>query len=96
MSEHTLRAPTDAERQKVQAIIDRHAIEQPEGVRRVEINFGEDWTGYPAVYVNLFVSKNLQVTERKIRELNDYVKQLHNDIIDEDIGFWPYSRTFEE
>jgi hypothetical protein len=96
MPENTIRSPTDAERGQVQEIIHRHEAERPEGVRRVELAFGEDWNGHPAVYVNLFVNKGLRPTKDKIRELNDYVKILQNDIINEEIGFWPYSRTFEE
>jgi hypothetical protein len=96
MAENAVRSPTDAERRHVQEIIHRHEAERPEGVRRVEFTFGEDWTGHPAVYVNLFVNKGLQPTKDKIRELNDYVKILHDDIINEKVGFWPYSRTFEE
>jgi hypothetical protein len=96
MPQETTRLPTDAERRHVQQIIDRHASDRPEGIRRVEFTFGEDWTGHPAVYVNLVVGKDVQPTKTKIRELNDYVKLLHDDIIDEDVGFWPYSRTFEE
>lgn len=96
MAQQTTRLPTDADRQRIQQIIERHAAEQPEGVSRVAFSFGEDWTGHPAVYVNLYVRKGLQPDKRKIRELNDYVKTLHDDIIDEEPSFWPYSRTFEE
>jgi hypothetical protein len=96
MAQDISRSPTAADRQQIQQIIDRHLEERPEGVHRVEFAFGEDWTGYPAVYVNLFVDKELKPTEAKVRELNDYVKLLHDEIIDNEIGFWPYSRTFEE
>jgi hypothetical protein len=96
MPQQATRPPTEADRRHVQQIIDRHAMELPEGVRRIEFAFGEDWTGYPAVYVNLFVDPNMQPTKEKIRQLNDYIKILHNDIIETEIGFWPYSRTFED
>jgi hypothetical protein len=96
MPQNTTRLPTEADRRHVQEILDRHAREKPESIRRVDVKFGEDWTGHPAVYVNLFVGKDLNPTKEKIRELNDYVKIVHDDIIDEGLEFWPYSRTFEE
>jgi hypothetical protein len=49
MPQQATRPPTEADRRHVQQIIDRHAMELPEGVRRIEFAFGEDWTGYPAV-----------------------------------------------
>jgi hypothetical protein len=96
MPEHAVPSPTDVERRHIQEIIDRHAPAQPEGVRRVELVFGEDWTGHPAVYVNLFVSKDVKPTKIKVAELNDYIKILHDDIIEADSEFWPYSRIFED
>jgi hypothetical protein len=94
--QNAVRTPTEADRRLIQGIIERHAAQRPGGVHRVEFVFGEDWTGYPAVYLHMFVGKDLKPTDHKISELNDYVKLLQDDIIDQNIGFWPYTRTFEE
>jgi hypothetical protein len=89
------RAPTEAERRLIQEIIDRHD-QRPAGVRRVEFEFGKDWTGDPAVHLAIFFDKNVQPTKKKIAELNDFIKGLLDEIIDSDIIFWPYARIFEE
>jgi hypothetical protein len=97
MTDLALRAPTVADRQLVQEIIDRYETRRPAGVRRVDFTtFGEDWTGAPAVYIDLIVDKSVKPTMDKARELNDFIKLIHDDIIDSKFEFWPYSRTFTE
>jgi hypothetical protein len=91
--ENRARAPTDEDRRLVQGIIDRHVAELPPGVRRIDVEFGEDWTGYPAAYIKMFVDKDLKPTNDKIKELNKFLQILHDEIIDAGAGFWPYSRT---
>jgi len=93
MAQNTVRPPTEAERHQVQQIVSRHEADRPDGVCRVEVEFGEDWTGYPAAYIHLFVDKTLEPTADKIDELNRFVKVLHDEIIDAGVSFWPYSRT---
>jgi ribosomal protein L17 len=95
MADLALRAPTDADRQLVQEIIDRYEA-RPAGVRRVDFTFGEDWTGAPAVYIDLIVDKSVKPTMDKASELNNFIKLIHDDIIDSKFEFWPYSRTFTE
>lgn len=96
MAQGILRLPTEAERYAVNQIVERHKADRPDGVRRIEVEFGEDWTGYPSVYVNLFVDKALELHPKpeKIQELNRFVQAIHDEIIDSKIEFWPYSRTF--
>ena len=96
MAQTSTRWPTEAERQRIREIIRRHDAERPEGVRRVAFNFGEDQTGNPALHLELFVSKDMQPTKEKIEELNDFVQIIVNDILDEEVEYWPYARTFVE
>jgi hypothetical protein len=96
MADLAVRLATDADRRLVQETIDRYEARRPDGVRRVDFAFGEDWTGAPAVYIDLIVDKNVRPTMDKARELNDFVKLIHDDIIDSKFEFWPYSRTFTE
>jgi hypothetical protein len=94
MVQTTARRPSEAERQRIQEIIDRHRDERPEGVRRVTFRFGEDQAGDPAVYIELYVGKDMKPTKEKIEELNDFVQVILSEIIDQDIEYWPYFRTF--
>ena len=96
MARSITRWPTDEERQRIEGIIERHVDDRPEGVRRAEPTFSEDHTGYPAVFVTLFVDKNLEPTKEKIEELNDYVQVLIDDILEGDPDYWPYVRTQAE
>ncbi|HYU14189.1 MAG TPA: hypothetical protein VEK82_16545 [Stellaceae bacterium] len=96
MAQTTTRWPSEAERQRIQKIIDRHSDERPEGVRRVTFRFGEDQAGDPAVYIEIYVDKETQPTKEKIEELNDFVQIILNDILDQDIDYWPYARTLVE
>jgi len=96
MADNALRSPIKLARQAVQEVIDRHHGERPEGVRRVEPHFGEDWTGAPAVFLHMFVDKGLEPTNEKIGQLNAFVRAMLDEIIDMELGYWPYSRTIEE
>lgn len=96
MPQHLNNAPTEADRARVQRIIDRHFAARPEGVTRIEPEFDEDWTGAPAVYLKMFVTRDTHPTPPKIDELNDFVRVLLDEIIDAQMGFWPYSRTLVE
>lgn len=87
------RAPTDEDRKLVHQIIERHITDRPAGIRRIEVEFGEDWTGYPAAYINLIIGREVKPTDEKINELNSFIRILHDEIIDADTAFWPYSRT---
>jgi hypothetical protein len=93
MAQATTRWPSEAERQRIQRIIDQHDDERPEGVRRVTFRFGEDQSGDPAVYIEIYVSKETEPTKGKVEELNDFVQIILNDILDHEIDYWPYART---
>ena len=93
MAQTTTRRPSEAERQRIQEIIDRHSDDRPEGVRRVTFRFDEDQAGDPAVYIELYVAKDLDPTKKKIEELNDFVQVILNDILEQDVDYWPYAQT---
>jgi hypothetical protein len=96
MAQATTRWASEAERQRIQQIIDRHADDRPEGVRRVTFRFDEDQSGDPAVYIELYVTKDMDPTKEKIEELNDFVQVILNDVLDQDVDYWPYARTLIE
>ena len=66
------------------------------GFRRVTFRFDEDHTGQPAVYIELHVSKEMEPTKEKIEELNNFVKVILDDILDNNFDYWPYARTLVE
>jgi hypothetical protein len=92
MADTVIRSPTEAERRRIQDIIDRYH-ERPAEVRDIKFDFGEDWAGYPAVYIKIFVSKDLEPTKENIETLNNFTKVLLDQIIDAELGYWPYART---
>ena len=96
MSFITTPASTETERQRIQQIIAEHEKDRPTGVRRIGFSFSEDHTGHPAVYLDLFIDKHLKPTKEYIEELNDYIQLIIDDILKEDVDYWPYARTLEE
>ena len=94
MASLTLRSPTEDDWRLVREIVGRHEAERPAGISRVDFTFSEDWAGNPAVYIDLIADKDIEQTSNKARELNDFAKRIHDDIIDSRLEFWPYSRTF--
>jgi hypothetical protein len=96
MPDLAVRLPTEADQRQVRETIDRYEPKRPDGVRRVDFTFGEDWTGDPAVYIELIVDKTVKPTMEKAQELNDFVKLIQRDLIESKFAFWPYTRTFTE
>jgi len=97
MPQTVMHSSAEAERQRVQEIIDNRRIEMAlANVRRVEFSFGEDSTGDPVVHVVMVVSKDLSPTKEHIEELNVLANILTQDIIRKEIGLWPYVRTIVE
>ena len=99
MAQIATRWPTEAERQRVEKIIAQHDndFERPNGVRRIAFSFREDQAGNPAVYLEIFVDKDLPPTKENIDDLNDFVQVIINDILaDDKFEYWPYARTLVE
>jgi hypothetical protein len=96
MADLAVRVPTDADRRLVQETIDRYDARRPDGILRVDFTFGEDWTGAPAVYIELIVDKRVKPTMEKAQELNDFVNPIQRDLIESRFEFWPYTRTYTE
>lgn len=92
----TLRSPTEDDLRLVRGIIERHEAQRPAGIVRVDFTFSEDWAGGPAVYIDLIADRDIEQTFKKAREFNDFAKLIHDDIIDSQLDFRPYSRTFVE
>jgi hypothetical protein len=87
--------PTEADRQAIAGVIHRYETELPAGVRRIDIEYGEDWTGYPTVRLSFIVPKGMEGKQGLINDLNDFNDRLGNEII-QLRSYWPSVRVVTE
>ena len=64
----------------------------PPAVKGFELEFGEDSTGDPAVWVWLMIDDDVSPSAEKIRELGYFSRDLQSAIIDAGLSRWPYVR----
>ncbi|MDQ2803486.1 MAG: hypothetical protein M3Y41_12700 [Pseudomonadota bacterium] len=69
----------------------------PEAVEDVELEFGEDSSGDPAVWVWLLVAPDLEPPAATMRELSDFAQSIRWGLTEPDLKHWPYVgfRTIE-
>jgi hypothetical protein len=60
------------------------------GVKAVEVDFGEDSTGDPAVWISLTVDDEISPSQQRISELSDLARSLRDEILKTGIAYWPY------
>jgi hypothetical protein len=91
----TVPNPTEADRHAIEEVIRRHEPELPQDIRRIETEYGEDWTGYPTVRLNFIVAKGAESKQ----DLNKAVNDFNNPLADEIIAlrsYWPSVRLITE
>ena len=59
-------------------------------VRAVELNFGRDWTGAPAAWIEFLVEDDLNPSDEKITRLNKLVNSVRRDLLRTKPVYWPY------
>jgi hypothetical protein len=65
----------------------------PPGLRTtgIDVKFGEDHSGRPAVWILLPVEREYENPPGKwITEVRDFVNRLRDDLLNEDLEHWPY------
>jgi hypothetical protein len=83
-------ASTD-EAKRIQEVVKHRKF--PPGVHATgfDLTFGEDQTGRPAVWILLPVDKRYEnPSSKSISELRDFVNRLRDDLLKEDLRYWPY------
>jgi hypothetical protein len=79
-----------ADEAKVRAILQQWTF--PPNVRGWELNFTEDQSGDPAVYITFRVDDALNPSEETMRNVNDFSFRLHRQLMDADLAHFPYFR----
>lgn len=79
---------TTAEAKKIHALLRRRRL--PPSVRGFALEFGEDSTGDPAVWIWFEVDDDLRPSSRKLEELSELARSVTADILKKDFGRWPY------
>jgi hypothetical protein len=64
----------------------------PPAVKGFELEFGEDSTGDPAVWVWLMIDDDVSPPAEKIKELGRFRRGLVSAIMDAGLSHWPYVR----
>jgi len=72
----------------IQKVVKSHRF--PADVHAVEVNFGRDWTGAPAAWIEFLVEDDLNPSERKITRLNEFVNSVRRDLLRTKPVYWPY------
>lgn len=59
-------------------------------IQSFEMTFGQDSDDHLAVWVKLFVDKDLPASDEKIAELTRTTTTIRSKLLKEKIAFWPY------
>jgi hypothetical protein len=73
---------------RIQKVVKSHRF--PADVQAVEMNFGRDWTGAPAAWIEFLVESDLNPSDHKITRLNELVNQVRRDLLRTKPVYWPY------
>jgi len=64
----------------------------PYGIKGFDLEFGEDATGDPAVWISFPIDDDLHPSKEKLSRLNKLVQQTHDMIREYGVSRWPYVR----
>ncbi len=83
-------ATTAADEAKVRAILEQWTF--PANVRGWELDFTEDQSGDPAVYITFRVDDALNPSEETIRSVGAFSEKLDRQLLEADLHYFPYFR----
>lgn len=72
----------------IQKVVKSHRF--PADVRAVKLNFGRDWTGAPAAWIDFLVEDDLNPSQHKIARLNEFATSVRRDLLRTKPMYWPY------
>ena len=64
----------------------------PPNVRRFDVEFGEDSTGDPAVWIWLLVDDELSPSSQSISRMERFVTDVRSELLRKGLRHWPYFR----
>jgi hypothetical protein len=90
MAKRADKPASDAEVRAILEILRRHRL--PPGVEGPQLEFGEDSTGNPAVWLWFKIDEDLNPSDQKVSALNEFVRSVTADLLERKISRWPYVR----
>ena len=85
----TVRAP-DNESRRIYNVIKDRAL--PPGVRKLEVELGEDSTGEPAVWIWFLIQPGFEPTKDRLARINDFARKVKTAISDAGVERVSYVR----
>ena len=76
----------------IREIVAQHVGVLPAGVHRIELQFGSDSTGDPAVWIVAVVGSEVEATNENVASIGDLFDRLKMKIIKAHTIRWPYTR----
>ena len=73
---------------QIQKVLKNHAL--PSDIRAVKVNFGKDWSGAPAAWIEFLVEDDLNPSKEKIARLNALTNSIRRDLLKTKPYYWPY------
>jgi hypothetical protein len=73
---------------QIQSVIKSHRF--PSDVQAVEVNFGRDWVGSPAAWIEFLVEDDLKPSKEKISRLSKFSAAIRDALIETHPTYWPY------
>ena len=71
-------------------------LKRPNPIQQVDVEFGEDSTGDPAVWIWLRVAPNFQPSKpEQMQVLSRYARSVRDGLLERRIQRWPYVRFRE-
>lgn len=64
----------------------------PPNVHGFDVEFGEDSTGYPAVWIWLTIKDELKPSAQSISALSQFVDNVTDELVRRRLRHWPYIR----
>lgn len=59
-------------------------------IREIELRFGEDSDGAPAVWITIHANADVNPSDKKLAELNRAVETLRAAVLNSEFKRWPY------
>jgi hypothetical protein len=88
MARKQVKRTSNGETRKIRSVVRAHRF--PPGVRRFEVEYGEDSTGAPAVWIWFIVDDDPDLSDAKLSQLNEFVRSVTFDLLDSGVEHWPY------
>jgi len=79
-----------SDKERINQVLEK--IKLPAEVRSFDLNFAEDSTGAPAVWVNFHIPEDYKPSAAKIDKFVAFKKEVSRKILDADVQTWPYVR----